>query len=75
MKRLYVRPDFHRQGIGTSLCKALIEKAGKIGYKHLRLGTALEPAKCLYKSIGFTEIPPLEYVPVEGVVFMELKLE
>jgi hypothetical protein len=40
----------------------------------MRLDTAMEPAKSLYESLGFREIPPYQQVPVEGVVFMELEL-
>jgi hypothetical protein len=39
-----------------------------------QVNTALEPAKSLYRSLGFQEIPPYQDVPVEGVVFMELAL-
>ena len=75
MKRLYIKPDYQRTGIGTSLCKVLIEQAKNIGYTNFRLATALEPAKRLYESLGFVEIPPFDHVPVNGVAFMELKLE
>ena len=74
MKRLYVKPEYRRKGFGTALCEAVMEQAKKAGYTHMRLGTALEPPKVLYKSLGFKEIAPYEEVPVEGVVFMELKL-
>ena len=76
MKRLFVRPKYQRLGAGRALSEAVIERAKKVGYTHMRLATALEPPKALYKSLGFKEIAPYEYVPVEieGVVFMELKL-
>ena len=74
MKRLYVKPEYRRKGIGTALCKAVMEQAKKAGYTHMRLGTALEVPKALYNSLGFKTIAPYEEVPVEGVVFMELKL-
>ena len=76
MRRLYIKPEFRRKGIGTALCWSIIEQAKKIGYTHLRLSTALEPAKFLYKSLGFMEIPPYFHVPIEieNVAFMELKL-
>jgi len=34
----------------------------------------LEPAKGLYRSMGFRQIPPYQDVPIPGVVFMELEL-
>jgi putative acetyltransferase len=74
MKRLFVQPTMRGKGIGKALAQAIIEEARHIGYKRMRLDTVLEPAKCLYRSLGFREIPPYQHVPVEGVVFMELEL-
>jgi putative acetyltransferase len=74
MKRLYVRPAFRGKGVGRALARAILEEARRIGYKRIRLDTVLEPAKGLYRSLGFVEIPPYQHVPIEGVVFMELEL-
>jgi epoxyqueuosine reductase len=74
MKRLFVRPAFQGKGIGKALAQAIIEEARRIGYKRMRLDTVLEPAKSLYRALGFREIPPYQHVPVAGVVFMELEL-
>ena len=74
MKRLFVQPSFQRRGIGRKLAEAIIEEARRSGYKTMKLDTVLDPAKCLYKSLGFKEIPPYQHVPIEGVVFMELEL-
>jgi ribosomal protein S18 acetylase RimI-like enzyme len=74
MKRLFVQPAFRGKGIGRTLAGAIVEEGRRIGYKHMRLDTVLEPAKSLYRSLGFREIPPYQHVPVEGVVFMELEL-
>ncbi len=74
MKRLFVRPAFRGKGVGRVLARAIIEQARRIGYKRMRLDTVLEPAKGLYRSLGFREIPPYQRVPIEGVVFMELEL-
>jgi GNAT superfamily N-acetyltransferase len=74
MKRLYIKPDYQRTGIGAALCKALIEQSKKMDYSNLRLATALEPAKRLYESLGFIEIQPFDHVPVSGVIYLELKL-
>jgi GNAT superfamily N-acetyltransferase len=74
MRRLFVRPAYRRLGIGSGLCKALIERAPKMGYCRMRLDTVLEPAKALYRSLGFEEIEAYDYVPIEGAVFMELEL-
>ncbi|MCX5645383.1 MAG: GNAT family N-acetyltransferase [Phycisphaerae bacterium] len=74
MKRLFVQPAFRGKGIGKALAKAIIEEGRRIGYKRMRLDTVCEPAKGLYRSLGFREIPPYQHVPIDGVVFMELEL-
>jgi len=76
MKRLFVRPKFHRKGIGTALCKTLMEHAREVGYTHMRLATALQIPRILYNSLRFKKIAPYRDIPDElkDVVFMELKL-
>jgi putative acetyltransferase len=74
MKRLFVQPAFRGRGFGKALAGAIVEEARRIGYKRMRLDTVLEPAKSLYRSLGFREIPPYQQVPIAGVVFMELEL-
>ncbi len=74
MKRLFVQPAFQGQGLGRALAQAIVERAREIGYKRMWLDTVMDPAKNLYRSLGFTEIPPYQEVPIDGVVFMELKL-
>ena len=74
MKRLFVQPAFRGAGIGKALASGIIEEGRRIGYKRMRLDTAMEPAKRLYESLGFREIPPYQQVPVAGVVFMEREL-
>ena len=74
MKRLYVQSAFRGQEIGRALAEAIIEEARRIGYKRMWLDTVMEPAKSLYRSLGFSEISPYQHVPIEGVIFMELEL-
>jgi putative acetyltransferase len=77
MKRLYVRGQFRRQGIGRKLAQAMIEQAGKAGYTLMRLDTVptMDAARGLYESLGFKNIDAYRYNPIEGAVFMELKLK
>jgi putative acetyltransferase len=76
MKRLYVRPQFRRKGIGRELAKAVIERAGKTGYTRMRLDTVptMDAARGLYESLGFKNIDAYRYNPLKGAIFMELTL-
>ena len=82
VKRMYVKADFQRQGIGRYLLKAIINEASHIGYSKLRLDTApfTKAALSLYSSLGFYEIEPYfekTEIPLEyraNWVFMELSL-
>ncbi len=76
LKRLYVKPNFRRIGIGKNLAKAIIEKAVQLKYKRMRLGTNefFLGAKELYRSLGFKETGHIEGSPLKSSVYMELKL-
>ena len=76
MKRLYVRPEFRGQKLGKRLTLSIIEEGHIIGFRYMRLDTFIwmKEAVKLYKSLGFREIQPYTFNPIEGVVFMELEL-
>lgn len=77
MKRLFLRPQFHRRGLGRELAERIIEEAHSIGYQRMRLDTLSEQmgsAIALYRALGFREIAPYNNNPVPGALFMELLL-
>ena len=76
MKRLYVREQFRSLGFGRALAEAVIEEARKIGYNYMRLDTvpSMDVARALYVSLGFKQTSSYRYNPIEGAVFMELRL-
>lgn len=79
MKRLYVRDDYQKFGIGRRLCERLLKCAKERGYRNMRLETGDEQheAHALYRSLGFYEIDAYyQHPPVlqPRVVFMEALL-
>jgi GNAT superfamily N-acetyltransferase len=60
IKRMYVRPNFRRRGIGRELLEFLFEEAKSIGYKTIRLDSVrfMDVAQSLYHSFGFEEVEP-----------------
>jgi putative acetyltransferase len=76
MKRLFVRPAFRGQGLGRMLTDRVIAEARALAYTSIRLDTlpSMRQAIQLYESLGFTDRPPYYDTPLQGTVFMELKL-
>ena len=68
MKRLYVRPEYRRPGLGKRLTQTVLKEAACIGYKRLRLDTTLAMTEAirLYESLGFTRIAQYRHNAVEG---------
>jgi ribosomal protein S18 acetylase RimI-like enzyme len=77
MKRLYVRPNSRGKNIGKLLAKTVIDAAMELGYDRMRLDTipSMRQANVLYKNLGFKEIAPYRFNPIEGATFFELNLK
>ena len=76
MKRLYVRPRFRGHAIGRAVAERLIAIARERGFRAMRLDTlpSMRDAMHLYESLGFVDIAPYRFNPVEGSRFLELTL-
>lgn len=76
LAKLAVDPAARGTGIGEKICRAALERAGKLGAKKIFLesNTILKPAISLYRKLGFTELK--EYHPAyeRGDIQMELTL-
>lgn len=77
MKRLYVKPAFRKYGIGRALVELILEEAKLKGHQTMVLDTLpkLQAAINLYKNYGFTERDAYYHNPLEGVIYLEKKLE
>ena len=77
MKRLYVRPAFRGHAIGRALAERIIVEAREKRFARMRLDTLpiMREAQELYRSLGFLEIPPYRFNPIDGSKFMELDLQ
>lgn len=76
LKRLYLRPQFRGHGIAGALMARLIDDAGRIGYKHMKLDSFdfMRAAIRLYEKCGFYYIGKYNDNPAQRVVYMQLDL-
>ena len=76
MKRMYIRPQFRRQGLADLLVRQFIADARKIGYRRVLMDTFpfLQSAIRLYRRHGFYEIPSYNGSPMEELIYLQLDL-
>jgi ribosomal protein S18 acetylase RimI-like enzyme len=62
--------------VGRRLAEAVVAEARARGYRRMRLDTVpgMEAAIAVYRSLGFREIPPYRFNPIEGALYFELPL-
>lgn len=77
MKRLFVRDQFKKQGVGRALVAAAVEEARHLGYKRIVLDTLahMRPAIKLYTSLGFQPIAAYYDNPISDAVYLTRTLE
>jgi putative acetyltransferase len=76
MKRLFLRPAFHGQGLGKLLAQRIVQDARQIGYQRILLDTlpSMQAAQAMYARMGFVEAEAYVHNPVAGVRFLALAL-
>jgi len=70
IKRLFVRPQARKTGVGKALVAAAIATAERLGYGEIKLDTLpqMTSAIALYKGHGFAPIAPYGSHPYPGLV-------
>lgn len=76
LKRLYIRPSFRGRGLARRLLEQLLADARAEGYEAMLLDTFpfLSRAVCLYRTLGFYEIPSYNNTPLENLIYMQKDL-
>ena len=76
LKRLYVRPAYRGQGLGSRLVARILDDARQIGYRAMLLDTlpVLDSAVRMYRGLGFYEIPCYNVSPIDETYFFRLDL-
>jgi putative acetyltransferase len=73
LKRMFIKEDYRKEGIGALLLQKALELAKELHYIKIRLDTldTMTPAINLYKKYGFYEIEPYYFNPEKNAVFFE----
>ncbi len=88
LRRMFVRAEYRRRGVATSLVRALIEHSGSHGVCAIELWTGPNgPGKFLYQTLGFRQTEGLgpefsrdnptqhRYFPAEGDGQIRMRLD
>jgi len=61
--RLYVLPEFQRQGVGSALMRKVEQEAERLGLKRLRLRVMIKAqwAISFYQKIGYSKVGEIDY--------------
>jgi putative acetyltransferase len=73
LKRMFIKMEYRKEGIGALLLQNALEIAKALHYKKIRLDTldTMIPAINLYKKYGFYEIEPYYFNPEKNAMFFE----
>ncbi len=77
LKRLWLLPEYHRQGLGYRMMQELLAFARTQGYKRMRLETdpmSQSRAVAFYERLGFKQIAFENGKPDEEDILMEMAL-
>ena len=72
VRALAVSPEAQGRGVGRALLRAVIERARKLGVRHLVLSTqsGMDAARYLYTSVGFGRLPDRDWSPAPGFTLL-----
>jgi putative acetyltransferase len=73
LKRMFIKAEYRKEGIGALLLQNALEIAKALHYKKIRLDTldTMIPAINLYKKYRFYEIEPYYFNPEKNAMFFE----
>ncbi|WP_055397583.1 GNAT family N-acetyltransferase [Flagellimonas eckloniae] len=76
LKRMFLKKEARGLGLGKQMLEKAIEAAKELGYQKMRLDTlpTMNAAIGLYKKVGFYEIEPYRFNPIQGTKYFELSL-
>lgn len=77
LKRVFVRPEYQGNGVGTTLVSKLIDWAKELGYQRMILetGDPLAESVHVYSKLGFRKIPNYgAYIDMPESLCMGLEL-